>query len=132
MDGMGTCRFCKQTMIVEGEKDQQAADNYATMHCKCKEGMKFRNIEDMKSAALENAKSLFVIHENAGEKEKADHEKLINLMSNIINSIADGIIEKCSIKVSERTSASIFITAKDGIRIRKDYKEQYVLEANHY
>ena len=128
----GTCKFCGQTMKVEDAENQKAADDYASMHCKCKEGMAFRNIEDMKDAAKANAESLFPLPEKACEKETHDHAELLKLMNCIIENVAEGIIEKATVKVSERVTASIFITAKDGIRIKKNYKEEYVLEANHY
>ena len=128
----GTCKFCNQTMIVQDAENQNEADNYATMNCNCKEGREYRNIEDMKDAAKENAKSLFTLPDNPTEKQIKEHDELIKLMGNIIDNVAEGNIEKCSLKISERITASIFITAKDGIRIKKNYKEEYVLEANHY
>ena len=128
----GTCKFCNQTMIVDGAENQQAADEYATEHCRCEEGRAYRNIEQMKKEAKENAADLFPLPEGANCKEKVRHELMLKTMNCIIDNVADGIIQKATIKINERVTASIFITAKDGIRIKKNYKEEYVLEANHY
>lgn len=128
----GTCKFCGQTMIVENAESQKAADEYASMHCKCDQGRNYRNIEDMKDAAKENAKALFTVPEDASEKKIHENEELLKLMNCIIENVAEGVIEKATVKVNERVTASIFITTKDGIRIKKNYKEEYVLEANHY
>ena len=132
---LGECRFCHQTMLVEGETEQELADLYATNHCKCPEGMRFRNIEDMKYAAKANAEALFKIDDEVPFPDDArilKNQALLKLMDNVIDAVAAGVIEKCSLKINERTTAQIFITAKDGIRIKKNYKEEYVLEANHY
>lgn len=133
---IGECKFCRQTMLVEGEETQERANEYATINCKCEEGRKFRNIEDMKSAAKSNAKELFELKEYdppfPDDIYQQRNKALLKLMDNVIDQVAAGVIEKATIKIGERTTASIFITAKDGIRIKKNYKEEYVLEANHY
>lgn len=132
---LGECKFCGQTMIVEDAVEQQEADKYATMHCECQEGRKFRNIEDMKEAAYANAEALFKIDDEVPFPDDAliaRNKQLLELMKNAINAVAAGVIEKATIKIGERTTASIFITATDGIRIKKNYKEEYVLEANRY
>lgn len=129
---IGECKFCRQTMLVEDAEDQTAADLYATRNCKCEDGRKFRNIEDMKEAAKANAEALFPEIEGATDAERVKHSELMRVMDNIINIVAAGVIQKCTLKINERTTASIFITAKDGIRIKKNYKEEYVLEANRY
>lgn len=122
----GTCRFCGQTMMTEANLID-AADELATRNCTCEEGRAYRNIEDMKCEAKQNAYALF-------SKDDMDDytQMLLQTMANIIDAVAAGIIEKATLKINERTSASIFITPKDGIRIKKNYKEEYVLEANRF
>lgn len=120
----GECRYCHQTMMTDADSKERA-DEIATMSCKCEEGRIYRNIEDMKCEAKQNAYALF-------SKDDMDDytQMLLQTMANIIDAVAAGIIEKATLKINERTSASIFITSKDGIRIKKNYKEEYVLEAN--
>ena len=132
---IGECKFCRQTMIVEDAADQQNANDYATMHCECQEGRRFRNIEDMKAAAKANAEALFKIDDDVPFPDdvlRAKNKKLLELMNNAIDVIAEGAIRKCTLRIDDRTTATILITAKDGIRIKKNYKNEYVLEANQY
>lgn len=132
MSTFGTCKFCGQTMMVEGIETQLSRDDYASKNCKCKEGMRYRNIEDVKEAAKANAEALFVLDPHASAEQIKKHKDLLNLLNCIIENVAEGIIEKSSVKIGERTSVSIFITSLDGIRIKKSYKEDYVLEANRH
>lgn len=129
---LGECKFCRQTMIVEDATEQTAADLYATRNCECQEGRRFRNVEDMKEAAKANAEALFPAPEGTTSAELVKHMELIGMMEKIIDNVAAGVIEKCTLKINERTTASIFITATDGIRIKKNYKEEYTLEANRH
>lgn len=128
----GTCKFCGQTMMCEGSPLQSCADEYATRNCKCDEGRNYRNIEDMKEEAKQNAEALFQIDEFESIQEEVKNENLLELLDALIDSVAAGIIKKATVKLNERTTASIFITAKDGIRIKKNYKEEFVLEANRF
>lgn len=122
----GECRYCHQTMMTDADSIERA-DEIATMSCKCEEGRIYRNIQDMKCEAKQNAYALF-----SSDQMTEREEMLLGTMSDIIDIVAAGIIEKATLKINERTSASIFITAKDGIRIKKNYKEEFVLEANRY
>lgn len=129
----GTCKFCGQTMMVEAGTIEQA-NEMATMDCKCDEGRAYRNIEDMKREAKANAEALFGIEEVPfpDENEQMKNAALLDMMDVIINNVAAGIIKKCSLTLNERTTATIFITPKDGIKIKKNYKEEFTLEANRY
>lgn len=128
----GICKFCGQTMMCEGITNQEYADEYATRNCKCDEGRNYRNIEDMKEEAKQNAEALFKMDEFETIQEEVKNENLLQMLNALIDSVAAGIIKKATVKLNERTTASIFITAKDGIRIKKNYKEEFVLEANRF
>lgn len=129
----GTCKFCGQEMIVDCS-DQNVADRIATEECKCDEGREFRNVEEMKKEAKENAEALFGLDEVPfpDEKEMEKNRALLGMMNNIIDNLAAGTMKRVTIKLNERTSATMFITKEDGIKIKKNYKEEYVLEANHF
>lgn len=129
----GTCKFCGQTMMVDCS-DPLIADRIATEECKCPEGMEYRNIEQMKFEAKENAKALFGLDDVPfpDEKEEEKNRRLLEMMYNIIDNLAAGTMKRCSIKLNERTTATLFITKEDGIKIKKNYKEEFVLEANHF
>lgn len=118
---LGYCKYCGQSMMTDRDT-QEGADYEAEMNCKCKEGMENRNTEDMKEAAKSNVNALF----------EDEDEITINVMYVTIDALAAGAIKKCSIKIDERTSCNLIRTAKDGIQIKKDYKENFVLEANKY
>lgn len=131
---LGNCKFCGQSMLVENANTPEEANEYATQNCKCDAGRNYRNIEEMKAEAKANAEALFGIEELPfpDEKEQMKNAALLDMMDIIINNVAAGIIKKCTLKLNERTTATIFITPKDGIKIKKNYKEEFVLEANHY
>lgn len=122
----GTCKYCGQTMMTDATTIE-VANEIATENCKCEEGRIFRNIEEMKCEAKQNAYALF-----SADDMNDKNQMLLQLMSDIIDVVAAGVIQKATIKLNERTTASIFITAKDGIRIKKNYKEEFVLEANRF
>lgn len=118
---LGHCKYCGQSMMTEAET-QEAADYIAEMNCKCKEGMEHRNTENMIDDAKSNVISLF----SDEDLETTD------VMYKAIEALAAGSIKKCSIKINERTTCNIIRTSKDGIQIKKDYKENFVLEANKF
>lgn len=122
---LGNCRYCGQQMMTD-EETQEAADYVAEMNCKCKEGMEHRNTENMIGDAKENIDALFV-----DEYTQPDDAAII-LMYKAIDALAAGSVKQVSIKINERTSCKIIRTAKDGIQIKKDYKENFVLEANKF
>lgn len=132
----GTCKFCNQTMIVADVDNQADADEYASRNCNCNEGRAYRNIEDMKEEAKENARSLFEIDNDVPFPEDPSiitkNQKLIKLMDNIIDSIAEGAIKKSSIKIDERVSATIYLTKNGGIDTIRSYKDNQNLSANLY
>lgn len=118
---LGNCRYCGQQMMTE-ETTQKRADYVAEMNCTCKEGMEHRNTENMIADAKENVEALF----------SDEDEKTTTVMRVAIEALAAGTIKSVSIKIDERTSCKIIRTAKDGIKIKKDYKENFVLEANKF
>lgn len=118
---IGHCRFCGQSMMTDCETEE-AANDYAERNCKCPEGMELRNIEDMKEAAKENIVALF--------EDEAD--ETIGLMMHCVDTLAAGKVSKVTISIDERTKASLIRTAKDGIQLKKNYKEDFVLEANKF
>ncbi len=104
------------------EVNQESADYVAEMNCKCQEGMEHRNTEDMKDAAKTNVTSLF----------PDEDMKTIDVMYAAIEALAAGTLKKVSIKIDERTTCNLIKTQADGIKIKKDYKENFVLEANKF
>lgn len=131
---LGNCKFCGQSMLAENANTPDEANEFATMNCKCEEGRRYRNIEDMKTEAKSNAEALFKIEEVPfpDEKEEMKNAALLDLMDKIIDSVAAGIIKKATLKLDERTTALIQITPKDGIRIKKKLNAEYSLDANHF
>lgn len=130
----GTCKYCGQTMMVVGIDDEETANRIATEQCKCPEGMDYRNIEQMKDEAKANAEALFKIDDLPFPDEKAEMKNLalLDLMDKIIDNLAAGTVKKVSLKLDERTTATMVITKSDGITIKKNYKEEFSLEANKY
>lgn len=118
---IGVCKYCGQTMMTDID-DKEKADLEATRNCKCPEGMEFRNAEEMKESARFNAEELF----------KDYSIKIIEVMYAGIEALAAGIIKSMSIRIDERTTASLVRTKEDGIQIKRKYKEEFSLEANKY
>lgn len=129
----GTCKYCGQTMMVAGIDDEEYANQIATEQCKCPEGMEYRNIEQMKTEAKANAEALFKIDlPFPDEKAEMKNLALLDLMDKIIDNLAAGTIKKVSLRLDERTTATMSVKGSDAITIKKNYKEEFSLEANKY
>lgn len=130
----GTCKYCGQTMMVAGIEDEEYANQIATEQCKCQEGREYRNVEQMKAEAKANAEALFKIDDLPFPDEKAEMKNLalLDLMDKIIDNLAAGTIKKVSLRLDERTTATMSVKGSDAITIKKNYKEEFSLEANKY
>lgn len=115
----GTCKFCGQTMLTNCTT-QESADYEAEMNCKCQEGMNYRNTEDMKEAAKANINALF----------EDESDETVALMMHAVDVLAEGNIKSVSFKLDERTKGTLILTTDEGIKIKKNYKEDYELKAN--
>ena len=114
---IGTCKFCGQSMMTE-EIDEEIANEIATEECKCEEGRRYRNIEDMKREAKNNVESLF----------ESVHEPVRVIMNNAVDAIAAGACKTVTIKVNERIKA-VVAQGKDSIKVSRIYNETSMIEA---
>lgn len=114
---LGTCKYCGQQMMTQSEIEEVAND-IATLDCKCEEGRNYRNIEDMKTEAKSNVRTLF----------ETVQDPVKQIMDNAIDAIAAGTCKDVTIKVNERLKAKI-AKGKDSIKVSRIYNETNTIEA---
>lgn len=121
---VGTCRFCGQARNVDGCRSQEAADEQATMICKCAVSQKYR---DKIEAEKRRAEALREVADNLQALFADVPPELMQIMRIAGTEIYDRKLVTISLRLSYTVSAKISRNSKGNIAIeRKDASAQKV------
>lgn len=125
----GACRYCGQVQSVYGCADDAAAEEYATLRCKCSGAVAYQDkikAENRREIALaearENIDDLF----GAGAEERGDEaicEDVIQILNDAAGMVYDGKIRAHQMALTHRIKSKITRNSKGNLEIeRKDAK----------
>ena len=117
MDKYGTCLFCGQRMIAEG--DEAERNHEATMSCSCKEGRPYRIRMGAKIEAEDKINTLF-----EEDFEQMEDVRVKNMLIAMAELIVDRQLDRCSVRFPSNVIATISYYEKtEGVKVvRKETK----------
>lgn len=111
----GTCRFCGQSIIVDGGADMTAPqlEEAATMACGCEKALEYREAATRRKNAKERVEELF--GENAGDLKQPDAVKQIIL--DAVDAVCDKRIKQVVVSIRSGLRCRVMQLAKDKIKV---------------
>lgn len=116
----GTCRFCGQSIIIEGGADMTdpQLEEAATMACECEKATDYRETATRRKVAKQRVEELFGAE--SSEKQPDDVKKII---LDAVDAVCDKKIKNTVITIRSGLKCRIMQMAKDKIKVVRELSE---------
>ena len=113
----GACRFCGQSIIVEGGADMTAPqlEEAATMACECEKAMAYKETKTRRETAKQRVEELF-----GDASEEKQPEAVRKIILDVVDSICDKKMKSATITVREGLKCRVMQMAKDKIKVVRE------------
>ena len=113
----GTCRFCGQSIIVEGGADMTAPqlEEAATMACECEKATAYKETKTRRETAKQRVEELF-----GDESEEKQPDAVKKIILDAVDAICDKKMKSATITIREGLKCRIMQMAKDKIKVVRE------------
>lgn len=117
----GACRFCGQSVIVNGGADMTAPqlEEAATMQCECEKALAYREAANRRSMAKQRVNELF--GDAAGDYKQP--EVVQQIVLNAVDAICDKKMKAATITIRTGLRCRIMQMAKDKIKVVREMSD---------
>lgn len=125
----GACKYCGQAVYIESKEvlNQEILDNMATSKCQCLEAMAAETANKRKMNASKIIKEKFGSGARSERLEQTDAVQ--RMLYAIVSAIADEEIESATLKLPLKCKATITLTSKGNIKIKRTLTKEEAAEA---
>lgn len=121
MAKQGTCRFCRQQIIVENgdEMTEPQLDECATLHCDCDDAKVYKEAALRRETAKRRVDELF--GEGAGEHRQPD--EVLEIIKGVVDLVCDKKAKNMTITIRTGLKCRIMQMAKDKIKVVREMSD---------
>lgn len=117
----GSCRFCGQSVIVEGGADmtEPQIEEAATMKCGCDEAKNYQQAATRIETAKQRIDELF----GEGSGEYAQSEATLNVLKNCVDLVCNKAAKQVSFDIRTGLRCRVMAMAKDKVKVARETSE---------
>lgn len=117
----GACRFCGQSIIIDGgaEMTEQQLEEAATMRCECEKATEYQESANRRTVAKQRVRELF--GEEAGQFKQPEEVQAIVL--NAVDTICDKKMKAAAVTIRKGLKAKVSRMANDKIKVTREVSD---------